>query len=152
MAAPEEILAAAADLSERSGLRFLVSDRPVHGTQLYVVYAPEHPLPDRYTATAGTVGFRVPHNFPDAHPEDSFFIQPAEIKLKIADGVRNSIDIHRAGVTADYVKGTELNGALALVFSWHIWDRRPWNRKKHNLFDHYTHSLRRFEQPEHDGP
>jgi hypothetical protein len=148
--APPEIESAVAELCESSGLTFRVSETEVVGTQLFVVYAPEHPFPERYTVSAGVLGFRVPRNFPDAGPEDSFFIQPHDVKLKVAEPVRGNADIHRAGVNNDFLKGMELGNAPALVFSWHLWDRSAWNRRKHRLVDHYTHCLRRFDHPEHD--
>lgn len=151
MPAPDRVLSAVADLSKSSGEAFEVSDVPVTGTRLYVVFARNHRFTDRYTREKGVLGFRVPDNYPDAQPEDSFFILPADIKLKVADPVRNSCDLHRAGASGpEYLGGTGLAGESALVFSWHLWDRSPWNRNKHSLIDHYHHSLRRFEQPEHD--
>jgi len=147
---PAEIRSAVAALSEKSGHDFRVTDAPVEGTSLYVVYATAHPMPAHYTAETAMLGFRVPSNYPDACPEDSFFIQPITIKLKTADEKRNSTDIHRASVTDSFLKGSGLENAAVLLFSWHLWDRAPWDRRKHTLFDHYTHSIRRFEQPEHD--
>lgn len=150
MPVPEQIAAAVRDLSERSGHVFVVSDAVVPGTMLYVVYAAEHPLPGHYTETVGVLGFRVPHNFPDACPEDSFFIQPATVKLREPDAVTKSNNVHRASPDPKFLNGTPIAGTPALVFSWHLWNKEPWDRRKHTLFDHYTHSLRRFEQPEHD--
>lgn len=151
MAAPEEIVKAVAELAEKSGHKFAVTAVPVDGTQLYVVYAADHPFPDRYTVVSGMLGFRVSSNLPDACPEDSFFLSPDTVKLKQPDPVRNSTDIHRASSTQGFLKGTELGDARVLVFSWHVWNRPgAWNRKKHTLMDHYTHCLRRFEEPEHD--
>lgn len=150
VSAPEEILAAVAELSEQSGYQFKVTSVPVEGTDLYVVYAEGYPFPARYTLASGIFGFRVPRNFPNACPEDSFFIQPHDVKLKDLEPTRNSIEIHRASPSPDLLKGTELGGAPALVFSWHIWNRGIWNRSKHTLVDHYTHCLRRFDEPEHD--
>lgn len=146
----EEIVAAVTELSIRSGHQFTVSSKPVTGTDLYVVYATNHPLPASYTVQTGVLGFRVPSMFPDAHPEDAFFIQPHDVKLKAVDQVRKNSDIHRASVSPDLLKGTELAGQSVLVFSWHLWDRAAWDRTKHTLVDHYQHCIRRFEQPEHD--
>jgi hypothetical protein len=149
--APERILSAVADLSKSSGEAFEVSNEPVTGTRLYVVFARNHRLGEAYTRAKGVLGFRVPDTYPDAQPEDSFFILPADIKLKVPDPVRNSSDLHRAGASGpEYLGGTVLAGESALVFSWHLWDRSPWSRSKHSLIDHYHHSLRRFEQLEHD--
>ncbi len=148
--APDDVRAAVAELSERTGLRFTVSSVPVGGTELFVVWAAEHPLPDRYTASSGILGFRVPRNFPDAAPEDCFFLRPQDLKLKTNDPVRLSPDINRASVSQDFCTGTELDGGGVLVFSWHIWNKVPWNRRKHTLIDHYTHCVRRFDEPEHD--
>jgi hypothetical protein len=149
--APERILAAVTKLSQESGERFEVSEDVVPGTRLYVVFARDHELPDRYIRDRVVVGFRVPENYPDANPEDSFFIVPSDIKLKVPDSIRNSRDLNRSGESGvDYLAGTALDGQKALVFSWHIWDRRAWSRTKHSLTDHYRHALRRFEQPEHD--
>ena len=151
MSASEEILTAVQDVSRKAGIPFTITEKMVEGTQLYVVYTPLHPFPDHYTVSCGTLGFRVPFNFPDASPEDCFFVLPADVKLKVPDPVRNHIDIHRAAADPNVLKGTELSGPPALVFSWHLWNSRPWDRNKHTLFDHYTHCLRRFEQQEHDG-
>jgi hypothetical protein len=115
-----------------------------------VAYAPDHPFPERYTLGRGTLGFRVPGNLPDAAPEDSFFIAPATVKLRAADPVRNSCDLHRAGADPNYLQGVIPVEGPVLVFSWHIWNKGIWNRRKHTLIDHYAHCLRRFEQPEHD--
>jgi len=147
---PEPIQLAVGALSKESGYEFRVSDAPVEGTKLFLVYATEHPLSDLYNVREGILGFRVPDNYPDACPEDSFFIQPADIKLTSPDAVRNSVDIHRAGPTPEFLKGTELGATPALVFSWHIWNTRPWNRSTHTLIDHYAHCVRRFDAPEHD--
>lgn len=146
----DAILAAVKDLSEKSGLDFSVTETVVEGTELYVVYATNHPFPDVYTVAAGVLGFRVPHNFPDAQPEDSFFIQPDTVKLKTADQKRNSVDIHRAAPDQNLLKGTPLGSGPALLFSWHIWNKVAWKRGKHTLADHYFHCVKRFEQPEHD--
>lgn len=151
MPAPDPIQRAVAELSKASGHSFEVSDSPVDGTKLHVVYAKDHPFRDLYTVERGAFGFRVPENYPDACPDDSFFIQPSDVKLKTSDTVRNSVDIHRAGVNGlEFLKGTELGAIPALVFSWHLWNTVAWNRSKHTLTDHYTHCLRRFDQPEHD--
>ena len=149
VAVPEEITAAVTEMTQKSGHQFRVSEKVVEGTQLYVVYAPDHPFPEHYTVASGTLGFRVPQNFPDASPEDCFFLLPNDVKLKVADLVTGNVNINRAGEDPNFLKGTELGGKVALVFSWHLWDRRPWNRRKHTLFDHYAHCLRRFEQNEH---
>jgi hypothetical protein len=130
-------------------VEFEVTRGPVNSTQLFVVYAAGHALPERYTASTGTLGFRVPATFPDAGPEDSFFLQPADLKLKLVDPSRNSCDVHRAGVNGDLLVGTELTGSV-LVFSWHLWNKVPWDRRRHTLVDHYRHCLRRFDEPEHD--
>lgn len=148
--APELIREAVENLSSVSGYSFRVTEKPVVGTTLYVVYASDHHFRPLYTVTSGVLGFRVPENYPDACPEDSFFIQPTDIKLNAADPVRNSIDINRAGVAPDFLSGSGLSPSSALVFSWHLWNRRPWNRNLHSLVDHYTHCVRRFESPEHD--
>jgi len=148
--APDHIVQAVHGFSEKVGYKFEVSDCPVEGTELYVVYAEAHPLPERYTVALGVLGFRVPRNIPDACPEDCFFIQPHDVKLKEADPVRNSKDINRASSNQDFLRGTKLGGTPALVFSWHLWDRRPWDRNRHTLIDHYDHCIRRFDQPEHD--
>jgi hypothetical protein len=147
---PDHLKVAVAELAQVTGIAFSISAEVVTGTQLYVVYSLAHPLPDRYSAESGTFGFRVPTNFPDANPEDSFFVVAPSLKLREPDPVRNNIDIHRASQSSDFFKGTELDGQLALVFSWHLWDRSSWNRRKHTLLDHYTHCVRRFDQPEHD--
>lgn len=149
MPAPDLVAAAVLDLSQKSGQEFVVSDTTVPGTALYVVYAVAHPFPAHYSLESGVLGFRVPQNFPDACPEDSFFLQPATVKLREADANRKSVDIHRASPDANFLNGTAIAGP-ALVFSWHLWNKVPWDRRKHTLFDHYTHTLRRFEQPEHD--
>jgi hypothetical protein len=148
--APDSIRKAVEELSKASGHLFQVTDAPVDGTALYVVYARDHSFPEQYSVRRGTLGFRVPQNIPDACPEDAFFIQPHQIKLKTPDPVRHSTDIHRAGATADFLKGTEIGTEPALVFSWHLWNKGIWNRNKHTLIDHYTHCLRRFDEPEHD--
>ena len=150
MTAPDHLRSAVDDLSREAGVRFAISERAVHGTSLFVVYALEHPLPDKYVAQTATLGFRVPTTLPDAHPEDCFFLQGADLRLRAVDPVRNSSEIHRASFNADFLKGTELEGQSALVFSWHLWDRSPWNRRKHTLRDQYHHVIRRFDQPEHD--
>jgi hypothetical protein len=148
--APDDLRSAVAALSQQTGLVFVVSDRPVPGTNLYVVYAANHPFSSQYNQEKGTLGFRVPGNFPDAGPEDSFFIMPESVKLKEADPVRQSTDINRASPDPNHLQTTIPVEGVALVFSWHLWNKKEWNRRKHALIDHYTHSLRRFEQPEHD--
>ena len=110
----------------------------------------DHPFRSEYTVPFGALGFRAPFNFPDAAPEDSFFIAPSEIKLIETDATRDSGDIHRAGRVDNYVAGSSLGNIPVLIFSWHLWDRVPWNRRKNTLFDHYAHCVRRFDQPEHD--
>src|SRR5262249_5651896 len=112
--APDELLGAVAELSEKSGHRFLVSQRPVEGTRLDAAYALDHSLPSYYPVDKGTLGFRLPDNFPDAQPEDSFFIQPPDVKLKVADTVRNSMDINRAGIAPDWLKGLDVPTSSAL--------------------------------------
>lgn len=149
--APAEIVAAVAELSIKSGHQFAITSVPVQGTDLYVVYATRHPLPDVYSMDAGTFGFRVPNTFPNAGPEDCFFLLPDSIKLKKPDKVRNSFDLNRATSTPNFFSGPELGGAPALVFSWHLWNTVPWDRRKNTLVDHYGHCLRRFDGPEHDG-
>lgn len=147
--APDTIRAAVAALARASGYAFEITDAPVEGTALWVAYARDHPFGSRYTAATGILGFRIPQNFPDACPEDSFFIQPADIKLSEPDPIRRSVDVHRAGANSDFLRGTGLAGNV-LVFSWHLWNRVAWDRRKHTLMDHYTHCLRRFDAPEHD--
>ena len=148
MPGSEELLRAVADLSERSGHVFAISPQVVPGTNLYVVHTNDHELRSLYTVERGILGFRVPSNFPDAGPEDSFFIAPADTKLRIADTVRNSIDLNRAGRAEGYVAGSELGNLPVLVFSWHLWNAVPWNRRTNTLMDHYTHCIRRFEMTE----
>jgi hypothetical protein len=148
VAAPDELRQAVASLSIHSGHTFAISERPVPGTTLYVVYATDHPLPKHYTRERATLGFRVPDNWPDAAPEDSFFLFPGDIKLSAPDPVRNTIDINRAAANSEHIQGV-MDGP-ALVFSWHLWNKVAWNRRKHTLVDHYSHCLRRFEQIEHD--
>lgn len=148
---PSDFLRSAVEeLTRRSGYTFAITAGYVEGTSLYVVYTTGHDFPERYTASSGVLGFRVPFNLPDAGPEDTFFIQPASIKLRQPDPVRNSIDLNRASSNNDFLKGTTLAAEPCLVFSWHIWDRCPWDRRKHTLFDHYTHAVRRLEHIEHD--
>ncbi|HKF48021.1 MAG TPA: hypothetical protein VKB38_11740 [Terracidiphilus sp.] len=148
---PSELLAqAVSDLSARSGHQFEISPETVSGTNLFVVHTLAHEYRQEYTVPSGGLGFRVPFNFADAAPEDCFFITAAGTKLKVPDTVRNSSDLHRVGVTEGFVAGSALGNVPVLVFSWHLWNRLPWDRKKHTLFDHYTHCIRRFERPEHD--
>jgi hypothetical protein len=148
----EALKKAVHQLSLVSGYEFLISDAPVVGTEMHVVYTLDHPFRQEYSVAHGIFGFRVPAGFPNACPEDSFFIQPATVKLKVADAIRNSVDVHRAGpVGNEYLNGTPIGGNPALVFSWHIWNKGIWDRNKHTLVDHYTHCVRRFDQPEHDG-
>lgn len=150
MPAPEELRAAVAELSAKSGHSFHASDQPVPGTNLYVVYALDHPFPPHYTADKGTFGFRAPGNYPDAGPEDSFFLLPASVKLRTADALRHTTDIHRASADPNHLQTVIPVEGPALVFSWHLWNRVAWNRRKHTLIDHHAHCLRRFEQAEHD--
>jgi hypothetical protein len=150
VAAPDDLVEAVAELSNKSGHEFRISESPVEGTDMFVVYAVDHPLSAQYTVASGIFGFRVPRQFPNAGPEDSFFIQPHDVKLKQADPARNSTDVHRASSVPDFLKGTELGGSPGLAFSWHLWNTVPWNRNKHTLVDHYGHCVRRFEKPEHD--
>lgn len=145
---PSEILRKAVEeLSARACLPFKISEDPVTGTQLYVVYTDEAEFPDKYTEKKGTLGFRVPYNFPDAPPEDSFFILPATIRLKENDKIR---DIHRTGVAPNFLKDAYPGNPTALIFSWHLFDRTTYDRRKFTLYDYYRHCERRFEQPEHD--
>jgi hypothetical protein len=148
VAAPEHLRAAVDELACDSGANFVIADAPIAGTELYLVYAPNHPLPSRYTFSQGILGFRIPASFPNGQPEDCFCLHPDSIKLSEPEPSRNSDTIHRAGIDPNFAKGV-LDGAV-LVFSWHIWDRVPWDRKKHTLIDHYRHVLRRFEVPERD--
>ena len=150
MAAPDYIVDEVKRLSEASGEAFEVSPNPIAGTELYALYASDHWLPARYTRNKGILGFRVPANLPLGCPEDSFFIAPDDLQLVIADPVRNSRDIHRAGKTPGILTGSALGDISVLVFSWHIWNKVQWDRGRHTLLDHYQHCLRRFEQPEHD--
>lgn len=143
-----ELIGAVVQLEERSGHRFQISPSPVPGTSLFVVHTPRHDFRPEYTVTSGVLGFRVPSNFPDASPEDSFFILPAETKLSKADPLRNSADLNRAARVDGLIAGSILGNVSALLFSWHIWNTVPWNRRTHTLFDHYAHCLRRFEVPE----
>lgn len=148
---PSEILLqAVADLSARSGHAFHVSPQPVPRTNLFVVHTDHHDYRAEYTVTSGALGFRIPFNFPDAAPEDSFFITVVDTKLRTPDPVRNSVDLHRAGRADSFVTGSTLGNVPVLVFSWHLWNSVPWDRRKFTLFDHYTHCIRRFEMAEHD--
>ncbi len=144
----EEIRAAVSALSADAGIEFRVSEKPVPGTEMYIVFAENHPLPEHYTPAAASLGFRVPGTFPDAGPEDCFFLHPAEIALRIPDPVRNSTEINRAGVDPNIANGV-LDGPVR-NFSWHLWNKTAWKRQTHTLIDHYRHVLRRFEVPEHD--
>jgi hypothetical protein len=146
--ASEELRKAVADLSERSGRPFEISPQTVPGTSLYVVHTNTHDFRSEYTVAEGVLGFRVPSNFPDAGPEDNFFIAPAETRLRVPDLVRNSAELNRAGRADGYVAGSALGGMAVLVFSWHLWNNVPWNRHRHTLMDHYTHCIRRFEMAE----
>lgn len=144
----DELLKAVVSLAEKSGHAFQISPQPVPGTSLFVVHSPNHPFRPEYTVTQGVFGFRVPFNFPDAAPEDSFFIIPADVKLVRPDPTRNSIDLNRASRAENFVTGSVLGNVPVLLFSWHLWDRVPWNRRTHTLVDHYGHCFRRFGQPE----
>src|SRR5262245_23547470 len=104
----EELLKAVETLSEKSGYRFQISGEPVPGTSLFVVHTVDHPFRPEYTIPRGILGFRAPLNFPDAAPEDSLFIAPADVKLIRADALRNSIDLNRAGRTENFVSGSAL--------------------------------------------
>jgi hypothetical protein len=146
----EELLAAVKQLSEKSGHPFEISPDPVPGTTLFVVHTLDHPFRPEYTVAKGVFGFRAPFNFPDAAPEDSFFIAPVEVRLARLNPVRNSIDVNRASRAENVVTGSSLGNLPVLMFSWHLWDRVPWNRRTHTLVDHYTHCIRRFEQVEND--
>src|SRR5207249_4450709 len=137
-------------LAQQAGHAFHVSDQPVPGTNLYVVYAPDHPMPAHYAAEKGALGFRVPGNYPDAGPEDTFFIAPATVKLREPDPVRGSTDINRASADGNHIQKVVPVDGPVLVFSWHLWNKAAWQRRKHTLMDHYMHCLRRWEQPEHD--
>jgi len=144
------LLQAVRELSAKSGHDFQSSMEVVPNTSLFVVHAKEHEFRAEYTVSSGVLGFRVPSNYPDASPEDSFFIVPVDVKLRQPDAVRQSVDLNRAGRAEGLVVGSALGNAPVLLFSWHLWDRSPWDRRKHTLFDHYTHCIRRFELPEHD--
>ena len=144
----DELLEAVRQLSEKSGHPFQISPEPVPGTSLFVVHTPDHGFRPEYTVTRGVFGFRAPFNFPDAAPEDSFFIIPADTKLVRPDPVRNTVDLNRASRAENFVTGSILGNAAVLLFSWHLWDRVPWNRRTHTLVDHYAHCIRRFEQVE----
>ena len=146
----ELLLKAVAELSAKSGHEFQISPEPVPSTNLFVVHTLNHEYRPEYTIPSGPLGFRVPFNFPDAAPEDSFFITAVDTKLKIPDPVRKSTYLNRAGRAEGYVAGSALGNVPVLVFSWHLWNTIPWERHKHTLFDHYTHSIRRFEMREHD--
>ena len=128
-----------------------MTEQVVTGTAMHVVYANDHSIPERYTRRVVTIGFRVPSNFPEAAPEDCFFIQPSDVKLCSPDTERKSCDLNRASVNeSDFLKGTDLVSLSALVFSWHLWNKKAWDRRSHTLVDHYRHCLRRFEFQEHD--
>ena len=144
----EELRQAVEALSAKSGYPFQISAEPVPGTSLFVVHTDDHPFRAEYTVLRGVLGFRTPSNFPDAAPEDSFFIAPAEVKLVRPDAARNSVDLNRAGRTENFVSGSALGSIPVLVFSWHLWDRVAWNRRTHTLVDHYAHCIRRFEHAE----
>lgn len=148
---PDRLLRAVSELSGATGVNFAVTEHPVTGTQLHVVYANDHSLPERYSLDRGTFAFRVPATYPDAGPEDAFILATAiPLKLKEADPVRNSIDVNRTSAGTGLLAGTPIREQHTLVFSWHLWNRVAWDRNRHTLIDHYTHCIRRFEQPEHD--
>lgn len=144
----EELLKGVEVVSAESGYCFQISSAPIPGTNLYVVHTVDHPFRSEYTVPRGILGFRVPFNFPDAAPEDCFFIAPADVKLVKPDAVRNSTDLNRAGRNENFVSGSALGNIPVLVLSWHLWDRVAWNRRTHRLVDHYAHCVRRFEQSE----
>jgi hypothetical protein len=146
--ASETIVRAVDELRERSGYSFQISPCPVPGTSLFVVHTDDHPFRAEFTINRGTLGFRIPFNFPDAGPEDAFFIAPIEVKLAQPDRSRNSIDLNRASRVDNFVTGSALGNIPVLLFSWHLWNTLKWNRRTHTLVDHYTHCIRRFEQPE----
>lgn len=148
---PSDLLRNAVDdLTKRSGYEFHITEKTVAGTELYVVYTKLHPFSEAYDVQSGLLGFRVPAIFPEACPEDAFFIRPATVHLLKPDTLRNSTMLNRASSTPNVTTGTELGDEQVLMFSWHLWNRSPWNRKSNTLFDQYSHSIRRFEQPEHD--
>jgi hypothetical protein len=122
----------------------------VPGTGLHIVYTEEHEFPERYTVRKGGLGFRVARNYPDAAPEDNFFITPSTIQLAAPDPQRNSTSIHRASASQGLLPRSVFDGGEVLIFSWHLWDRFGWRPRTHTLVDHYTHCTRRLEQPEHD--
>ncbi len=150
MPVPEALAAAIEALRTTTGENFQVTERPVDGTEMHVVYLRNHTLPTHYSSRNGLFGFRVPARFPDACPEDCFFLVPWDIKLAEQDPVRKSTDPNRAGKAENLLKGTELDDVPVLMFSWHLWNTVPWDRNKHTLMDHYRHCLRRFDQSEHD--
>jgi hypothetical protein len=144
---PEPLVVAVRALSVETGLKWEIGDLPIAGTEMFVVFTKDHPFPERYTVRSGLLGYRVPANFPTASPEDSFFIQPIEIRLAAPDPVRNSTELNRASASPDLCKGV-IDGPV-LVFSWHIWNAMKWERRQHKLSDHYHNALKRFEAPEH---
>jgi hypothetical protein len=147
--APNHLIRAVTELGNKSGQAFLITENPVIGTELYVVYVRDFKLPPKYSPDIATFGFRVPTQFPNACPEDSFFLIPCDVSLSLPNPERGSTDINRARKTEKVTSGTELGDGAVLLFSWHLWDRVPWDRSKHQLIDHYEHCLRRFDQPEH---
>lgn len=148
---PEWLATQVEELTRRSGITFNLTSGPVPGTALYVVWADEHPLPARYNLDKATLGFRVPVNCPDAAPEDQFFIRPVTVRLREPDPVRKATELNRAAANNSILGGQVPGDPNVLVFSWHIWNNKPWSRTKHTLFDHYAHCLRRLEDvPEHD--
>lgn len=149
MPASDALKAAVTDLRSVTGLDWRLSEEPVPGTSLHVVYVEGHEMPARYDNSTATLGFRVPATFPDAGPEDAFFLAPATLRLREDEPARGSKDINRAGAAAGHCNGVLAGNPTCLVFSWHLWDRVPWDRRKNTLIDHYTHCLRRFDQPEH---
>lgn len=146
----DELRRAVEELTRASGYQFEVSEVPVPGTTMFVVHTNNHEFRPEYTSQSGVLGFRVPFNFPAAAPEDCFFVRPAEIKLVAPDTVRNSIEVNRAGVATNFTTGSSLGDGPVLLFSWHLWNQVPWNRRTHTLLDHYAHCVRRFTVPEHD--
>lgn len=144
------LLQAVTELSARSGHEFYISPEPVPGTSLFVVHTNSHEYRPEYTISSGALGFRVPFNFPDAAPEDCFFITAIDTRLRTPDPLRKSMDLNRAGRSDGFVNGSTLGNVPVLVFSWHLWNTVRWERRKHTLLDHYTHCVRRFDMPEHD--
>jgi hypothetical protein len=146
---PTEALRRAVDeLREQTSLDWQLSDGVVAGTSLHVVYVKDHDMPGHYGAPTATLGFRVPTNCPDGQPEDAFFLLPANLELRETEPTRSSKAINRAASTPNVLQGVFPDNPNCLVFSWHLWNTVPWDRRKNTLLDHYGHCLRRFEQPE----